>query len=105
MSEPQHENRRMTDTCPPWLQHKLQVLEEVNTNLKVLEQRLETLLTQVDKHDTVAETTITNKFAIKLMGMGLVLLTPFAIAWNVYITSEIQDLRKQVTILESRPKP
>lgn len=105
MSEPQPENRRMTDTCPPWLHHKLQVLEEVNSNLKVLEQRLETLLAQVDKHDTLAETTITNKFSLKLIGTGLTILFPCIIMWNVYINSEIQDLRKQVTILESRPKP
>lgn len=105
MSEPQPENRRMTDTCPPWLHHKLQVLEEVNSNLKVLEQRLETLLIQVAKHDNLAETTITNKFAIKLLGIGMIFIVPFIITWNVYINSEIQDLRKQVTILESRPKP
>jgi len=105
MAESLSENRRMTDNCPPWLHDKIKVLEDVNSNIKLLEQRLETLITQVAKYDNLAEITITNKFSLKLIGIGLVLMMPCLISWNVFINSEIQDLRKQVTILEAKPKP
>ncbi len=97
-----NENRRVMDTCPPWLQNKLEVLEKLNSNLLVLEEKLNAMIAQGEKHEALTQVTITNSFSLKLIGIGLVVILPFIVSWNVYITNQLMVMQKQIATLEAK---